>query len=229
MLLRLFGGEARDAPPEVALLREIAAGGGRFERIVTTRNRRVMASVGEGGATLRLHEAFREAPPEVLRALGTLFSPATERAKRDAKQRVRAFLASRPEAALPRRAPRRSPHRGADRPHLERLRAEFAAVYTAFFGGSLPEIPLRLSGRMRRRNGHFSSDPLEIAISRRLCERGAGGEAERTLRHEMIHLWQHVEGRKPGHGGDFRRWARRLDIHPRATRFVRWDDARAGA
>src|SRR5690606_8265322 len=110
-----------------------------------------------------------------------------------------------------------------DLPHLQRLQGEFDRVNREFFGGRLPRVPLRLSGRMRRRNGHFCSDPLEIAISRTLCHAGAEGEAERTLRHEMIHLWQWMEGKKPGHGADFRRWARRLDIHPRATRTVVWE------
>jgi len=75
---------------------------------------------------------------------------------------------------------------------------------------------------MRSRNGHFSRAPLEIVISRRLCEHAVPGEAEMTLRHEMIHLWQHVVGLKPDHGGTFRWWARRLDVHPRARRPVRW-------
>jgi predicted SprT family Zn-dependent metalloprotease len=77
---------------------------------------------------------------------------------------------------------------------------------------------------MRRRNGHFSIEPLEIVISRRLCDAAADGEAERTLRHEMIHLWQHVQGDRPDHGAEFRRWAVRLDVHPRATRDVEWLD-----
>jgi predicted SprT family Zn-dependent metalloprotease len=75
---------------------------------------------------------------------------------------------------------------------------------------------------MRRRNGHFSSDPLEIAIARSLCLEAMAGEAERTLRHEMIHLWQWKNGVKVGHGKEFRRWAERLEIHPRATRSVCW-------
>ncbi len=83
-------------------------------------------------------------------------------------------------------------------------------------------MPLFLSGRMRSRNGHFSSHPLEIVVSRRLCTHAEAGEAERTLRHEMIHLWQHVQGKKPDHGTEFRAWARRLDVHPRATRRVTW-------
>jgi hypothetical protein len=209
------------APSVPLLLRAIAAGGARFERIVLTRNRRVMASIAEGGRTLRLHEAFREAPPAVLRALGELFASRSASARARARGRVQAFLADRIPAHAP---PRRRPHRPlpGDRPHLDRLLAEFRRVNSLHFGGELPEVPLRLSGRMSRRNGHFSADPLEIAISRRLCLAAADGETERTLRHEMIHLWQHQEGRKPGHGADFRRWARMLDIHPRATRSVCW-------
>ena len=92
------------------------------------------------------------------------------------------------------------------------------------FDGALPRVPIYLSGRMRRRNGHFCADPLEIVIARRLCEHAEDGEAEATLRHEMIHLWQHVTGVRPGHGLDFRRWARRLAVHPRAIRQVVWRD-----
>jgi predicted SprT family Zn-dependent metalloprotease len=112
----------------------------------------------------------------------------------------------------------------ADRPHLARLQAEFDRVNAEHFDGALPRVHLALSGRMTRRNGHFSSTPVEIVISRALCRNALDGEAEKTLRHEMIHLWQFVEGRKPGHGRDFRRWAERLDVHPRATRQVTWRD-----
>jgi predicted SprT family Zn-dependent metalloprotease len=77
---------------------------------------------------------------------------------------------------------------------------------------------------MKRRNGHFSARPLEIVLSRRLCTHGAPGEAEQTLRHEMIHLWQFVEGIPVDHGAAFRRMARKLDVHPRATRRVEWAD-----
>ena len=90
----------------------------------------------------------------------------------------------------------------------------------------LPEVPLFLSGAMRRRNGHFCSHPLEIVISRTLCTHAHPGEAEHTLRHEMIHLWQHASGKKPDHGEEFRAWARRLDVHPRATRRVSWKNQR---
>lgn len=224
------------------LLAEVRAGGASFQTVVFTRNRRTMVSVGDRGSTLRLHECFRAAPPPVLRAVGCLLSRRAAVERDAARQVVRAYLAgalaapsggsgrttgSAPPAApggvaAPAPRPRRRPV--ADHPHLARLQAEFDRVNAEYFGGALPRVHLALSGRMRRRNGHFSSVPLEIVLSRKLCRDAAEGEAEKTLRHEMIHLWQFAEGRKPGHGADFRRWAERLEIHPRATRVVGWRD-----
>ena len=110
----------------------------------------------------------------------------------------------------------------ADREQVERMQAVFDDVNRASFAGRLPRVPIHLSRKMRRRNGHFSSHPLEIVISWRLCAHGAPGEAEETMRHEMIHLWQYVEGLPVDHGPVFRRAAHRLNVHPRATRPVRW-------
>ncbi|HEV2130897.1 MAG TPA: SprT-like domain-containing protein [Longimicrobiaceae bacterium] len=204
------------------MLAELRRGGGSFQRVVFTDNRRVMASVAERGATLRLHQSFAAAPPRVLHAVVRLFSVKSESARSAARQVVNEFLAERsPGPAAPARRRKREILPG-DRPHLERLRAEFDAVNTEHFGGLLPAVPLYLSGRMRSRNGHFSRQPLEIVISRQLCSDASPGEAEHTLRHEMIHLWQHVVGLKPDHGLAFRFWARLLGVRPRARRPVRW-------
>jgi hypothetical protein len=215
ILKRLLTSGAAPVEPLLARARE---GGGSFSRLVFTRNRRVMVSVGDGGHTLRVHERFRDAPEEVQRAVGALYARGGAR-REQAKAVIREFLRELPPQPA---APRRRRHRQEDAAALARLRVEFERVNAEHFGGVLPAVPLSLSGRMRRRNGHFSPNPLEIVISRRLCQRGAAGEAEQTLRHEMIHLWQHHEGRRPGHGADFRRWAERLSIHPRATRAVAW-------
>jgi hypothetical protein len=204
--------------PGDRLLQEVARGGVRFERLVLTRNRRVMVSVGERGRVLRLHEAFAEAPTEVLRAVGGLLGP-RRRGRTAARRVITEFIRTIP-ATAPARRRRRVPL--GDRPHLDRLQQEFDRVNAEFFRGGLPRVPIYLSGRMRRRNGHFAANPLEIVISRRLCEHAEDGEAASTLRHEMIHLWQHHNGRRPDHGGEFRQWARRLDVHPRATREVGW-------
>jgi hypothetical protein len=182
-----------------------------------------MASVARGGAELRLNHAFASAPEAVIVAAAILFSSRDRRVRNAARETVRRFITAIPAAGSPRQ-PRRRHVPAHDRPHLERLRAEFARANAEYFDATLPAVPLYLSGQMRRRNGHFSPQPLEIVISRRLCIHGMPGEAELTLRHEMIHLWQHATGRPVDHGAEFRRMARRLDVHPRATRPVRWRD-----
>jgi predicted metal-dependent hydrolase len=198
-----------------------------FRKVVYTRNRRIMASVGDRGRELRLNEAFAHAPREVLVAVARLFSARDARTRARAKEAVRAFIAQIPVApGAVRRKPRTRQVEQGDEPHIQRLRDEFRRVNAAHFGGALPEVPLYLSGQMRRRNGHFCSHPLEIVISRSLCTHAHAGQAEHTLRHEMIHLWQHASGKKPDHGPEFRAWARRLDVHPRATRRVEWKNQR---
>jgi predicted SprT family Zn-dependent metalloprotease len=195
-----------------------------LRKVVYTRNRRIMASVAERGRALRLNEAFASAPRDVLISVARLFSARDSRTRARAKAAVRDFIAQIPpaEASAGPRRPRRRQVLPGDERHLERLRDEFRRVNAAHFGGALPEVPLYLSGQMRRRNGHFCSHPVEIVISRRLLTHAHPGEAEHTLRHEMIHLWQHAQGKKPDHGAEFRAWARRLDVHPRATRAVGW-------
>lgn len=214
--------EARD---EVAVLAEVRRGGGSFRRVVFTDNRRVMASVAERGATLRLHQSFAAAPPKVLHALARLFSAKSPSARDAARQVVNEFLSERSPAPTAAACRRKREILPGDRPHLERLRAEYDAVNTEHFGGLLPAVSLYLSGRMRSRNGHFSRQPLEIVISRQLCIDAVAGEAEHTLRHEMIHLWQHVVGLKTDHGLPFRFWARLLRVRPRARRPVRWKES----
>lgn len=234
LLLDLFGpppgGPSRvpPAPPAKAgadrLLEVVRRGGVDWRRVVLTRNRRIMASVSRDGRDLRLHESFRHAPDEVLAAVSELFSSRSRRRREAARSAVRAFVSSLPPAEPARPRPRPVPSGAADRLHLERLQGEFDRVNTAVFDGRLPRVPIHLSRRMRSRNGHFCSHPVEIVINRRLCSHGAAGEAEHTLRHEMVHLWQHATGRPVDHGRDFRDMARRLDVHPRATRAVRWGD-----
>lgn len=230
LLLDLFGpppgGPTRvpaeprsDADRILQIVRRSHAG---WQRVVLTRNRRIMASVSRDGRQLRLHESFAAAPEAVLVSVSELFSARNRGRRAAAREAVRAFIAGLPpaEPGRPRRRP--EPATAADRRHLARLQAEFDRVNDASFGGELPRVPLHLSRRMRSRNGHFCSHPVEIVINRRLCSHGAPGEAEHTLRHEMVHLWQHATGRSVDHGADFRAMARRLDVHPRATRNVRW-------
>jgi hypothetical protein len=213
--------EGRGAGEALAIVRQVAP---QFQVLVYTRNRRIMASVAERGRALRLNVAFAQADEAVLVSVARLFTARDARTRSRAREAVRAFIRGIPaDAAGPaRRRPRTREVLPGDERHIERLVGEFRRINAAHFGGALPEVPVYLSGAMRRRNGHFCSHPLEIVISRRLCTHAAPGESEHTMRHEMIHLWQHAQGKKPDHGAEFRAWARALDVHPRATRRVTW-------
>jgi hypothetical protein len=245
VILDLFGAPpapdrpapARPAPPpappaaaprepgarsEAGVLAVLRRHGAPHQRVAFTHNRRTMISVGRDRSLIRMHLSFAGADEAVLAAVAVLYTPGAPPRKRNAaKQAVRAFINAIPLDRTVARPLRRRPH-PRDRVHLERMQAVFDEVNRASFSGKLPRVPIHLSHKMRRRNGHFSSRPLEIVISWRLCAHGAPGEAEETMRHEMIHLWQYVEGLPVDHGPVFRRTARRLNVHPRATRPVRW-------
>ena len=218
--------EGREADEVLAIVRPIAP---QFRSVVYTRNRRIMASVADRGRSLRLNVAFAKADEAVLVAVARLFTARDARTRARAREAVRRFIRAIPPQGGPaRRRPRTRQVLPGDERHIERLMGEFRRVNAAHFGGALPEVPVYLSGVMRRRNGHFCSHPLEIVISRHLCTHAAPGESEHTMRHEMIHLWQHAQGKKPDHGPEFRAWARTLDVHPRATRRVSWKNQRQG-
>lgn len=248
MILDLFGAApapdrpapARPAPPsapaappaapprepgvrsEADVLAVLRRHGAPHQRVAFTHNRRTMISVGRDRSAIRMHVSFAAADEAVLAAVAVLYTPGAPPRKRNAaKQAVRAFINAIPLDRTAARPLRRRPH-PRDRVHLERMQAAFDEVNRTSFSGRLPRVPIHLSHKMRRRNGHFSSRPLEIVISWRLCAHGVPGEAEETMRHEMIHLWQYVEGLPVDHGPVFRRMARKLNVHPRATRPVRW-------
>ena len=125
-------------PAEGPLLAQVRAGGSSFGSVVFTRNRRVMVSVGDGGKTLRLNERFREAPPEVWRAIGCVVSRKPDRERLRAKEVIVAFLRDNaPDTGPPRRRVART-----DRADLARLAQEFDRVNLEYFGGALPRVPI---------------------------------------------------------------------------------------
>ncbi|HYH82987.1 MAG TPA: SprT-like domain-containing protein [Longimicrobium sp.] len=186
-----------------------------------TNNRRTMVSVGRDPSLIRMNHAFAAADEALLAAVAVLYTPGA-RGKKKAKEAVQRFINELPLTTAPPPRPRRRATHPHDRPHRARMQEEFDRANRLYFGGRLPRVPIHLSRAMRRRNGHFSSQPLEIVISSRLCSHGEEGQAEETMRHEMIHLWQYIEGAPVDHGPAFRRMAHRLDVHPRATRPVKW-------
>ncbi|MGH7528672.1 MAG: SprT-like domain-containing protein, partial [Gemmatimonadales bacterium] len=179
-------------------------------RVRTHTNRTVMVSLSRG--VLRIHRGYGFASDRVLQAVVRFLNPRLPRATRRAAERE--FLAFPVEEYAP-----RAPVRRTERPQpgdlllLHRLRRSFDRFNAEHFGGTLSELPIRLSGRMRSRLGELSVDlrtgrPMEIALSRRHLARHAWHEVEHTLLHEMVHQWQAETGRPVDHGLTFRKKAR---------------------
>jgi hypothetical protein len=105
---------------------------------------------------------------------------------------------------------------------LERFHAHYHRVY---FAGRLRTLPIRLSGRMRTRLGHYTAasptgEVAEIVIGRDHIRRHGWEEALHTLLHEMVHQWQDESGHAIDHGATFRQKARDVGITPSARRHV---------
>jgi hypothetical protein len=193
-------------------------------RVLTHTNRTVMVSIGSDG-TLRLHRGYAWASDRVLRAIVRFLDPrAPRRLRRSAQRELLAFPAEQYAPASPPPTPRERPHPG-DLRLIDRLQRVHAELNTRHFGGSLGELPIRLSGRMRTRLGELAVDlrtgrPLEIAISRRHLARHDWAEVEHTMLHEMVHQWQAESGLRVDHGPTFRRKAREVGVLPAARRAV---------
>ncbi|HTC24858.1 MAG TPA: SprT-like domain-containing protein [Gemmatimonadales bacterium] len=210
--------------PDEVLSRRLSALGLRpLAALRTHRNRTVMVSLSER-LVLRLHQGYVFAPDRVLSAIVRFLDPRARRADRRRAERV--FLAFPVELYAPRvreRPPERP--RPGDLTLLHRLRSLHQRLNHEYFGGTLGEIPIRLSGRMRTRLGEVSVDlrtgrPIEIALSRRHLADHPWTEVEHTMLHEMVHQWQAESGRQIDHGPTFRRKAREVGVLPAARRSV---------
>ncbi len=194
-----------------------AVGLRQIEDLVLTRNRSTYVSWR--GTALRVHEAFLEAPPEVLRAI-VVFVNGRGVARRVARKVILEYPVPRGPTRS-RRAERVHPE---DRPLCDRLTREHARLNAERFGGALKPIRVRVSRRMRTRLGHYalaaSHGTAEIVISRRHLRRHGWDEAVDTLLHEMVHQWQEETGLPVDHRAAFRRKARDVGAVARARRTV---------
>jgi SprT-like family protein len=194
-----------------------------IERVHTHTNQTVMLSLNR--RVLRIHRGYAFAPDEVLKSVVKFLNPRVPRAARRAAERE--FLDFPVHAYVPatERRPRRERPRAGDLKLLHRLELLHRELNLRHFGGSLGEIPIRLSSRMRRRLGELAVDvetgrPTEIAISRRHTRRHGWAEVEHTMLHEMVHQWQAETELPVDHGAGFRRKAREVGVLPQARRRV---------
>jgi hypothetical protein len=193
------------------------------DEVRTHANRTVMLSLRR--RVLRIHRGYAHAPDRVLLAIVTFLRRGARRDTRHAAEReFLAFPVHQHVPSRPRRAFAEGP-RPEDRAVIERLSAAHAALNARHFDGALGPIPIRLSGRMRRRLGELVASletdrPVAIVLSRRHLRRDPWPEVEHTLLHEMVHQWQAEQGHPLDHGTAFRRKAREVGIVPRAVRRV---------
>lgn len=187
------------------------------DALVLMRTRTVMVSLI--GRTLRVHEGYAEAPESVLRAV-VAFAIARNKHERAAAKDV--ILAHDVERGP---APRREePARPGDLAMMAQLSEAHRQLNAQWFESALKAIPIRLSGKMATRLGHFDPGskhtPPEIVMSRKHIARHGWREAMHTLLHEMVHQWQHETNRPVDHGTDFRAKCREVGITPAARRDV---------
>src|SRR6185295_2712468 len=211
-------------PDEVLARRLQLLGLRQVSAVRTHTNRTVMVSLNER-LILRLHRGYVFAGDRVLSAIVRFLDPRASRIERRRAEQV--FLAFPVELYAPRprdRATTERPRPG-DIALLHRLRQLHRELNRTYFGGTLGEIPIRLSGRMRTRLGEVSVDlrtgkPIEIALSRRHLAEHPWGEVEHTVLHEMVHQWQAETGQSIDHGHTFREKAREVGVLPAARRAV---------
>lgn len=192
-----------------------------IDKLRLTRNRTVMVSFSQG--ELRVHEGYLDAPPDVLKAIVGFVCGRTRAERARARAAILAHQIQRPASAgAPRR---RELERPEDAPIIGQLRRFHAHYNRVYFGGRLKAVPIRLSGRMRTRLGHYTAatptgEPAEIVIGREHIRRHGWEEALHTLLHEMVHQWQDEAGHAIDHGASFRKKAKEVGITPSARRHV---------
>jgi hypothetical protein len=198
--------------------------GSRHTRFVTHRNQTVMLSLSRSGV-LRLHEGYAYAPDRVLKAIVRFLNPRVPRVLRRAAEREFLEFPVHSYAPSPERSTRTERARPGDLVLLHQLETLHRELNAQHFGGTLGEIPIRLSGRMRNRLGDLAVDlttggPNEITISRKHIARHSWSEVAHTLLHEMVHQWQAETGLVVDHGPTFRRKAREVGVVPAAKRAI---------
>ncbi len=188
------------------------------DALVLMRTRTVMVSLI--GRTLRVNEGYADAPERVLHAIVAFATARTKTARMAARDQILAFEIDRPPAA--RRVEKTA--RPGDFALIAQLTDAHKQLNAQHFSSELKDLPIRLSGRMATRLGHY--DPgtkhvtAEIVMSRKHVVKHGWREAMHTLLHEMVHQWQHESGATLDHGVGFRKKAKEVGITPAARRDV---------
>jgi len=208
-------------------------GAHRLAKVTFRKNRSTIWSLTQDATVLNLHEAYRAAPDSVLDAFASIVRGRGWRTAsvRRASEVVRSWPGLKPamEAALEGQersaasddgcdSARERTHCCATKAQRRYLRALYTYLNSTRFEGLLPpDVPIRLSSRMRSSLGHVivggkrEADRyvVEIALSVDLMLEGNGAERVDTLLHEMAHAADWLFDGHHGHGASWKEWARR--------------------
>ena len=106
---------------------------------------------------------------------------------------------------------------------LAELYFAWRQLNTVCWQGALPPCALVMSDRMRRALGTAAAgSPPVIALNIPVLAQGDDFLFLGVLAHEMVHTWQYAQGRRGGHGADFRGEMLRIGIDE-GTRQIRGD------
>jgi hypothetical protein len=193
------------------------------EKVLTHTNRTVMLSFHR--RILRIHRGYGYAPDNVLKAIIRFLNPRVPLAARRAAEREFLLFPVQAYVPSPERSRRHEQARAGDVRLLHRLEQLHRQLNERHFGGTLSDVPIRLSSRMKCRLGELAIDlqtgcPTEIGLSRRHITRHRWSEVEHTMLHEMVHQWQAESGLPVDHGPTFRTKARDVGVFPAAKRIV---------
>ena len=154
-----------------------------------------------------------------------------ERARAERKRRPRGDRRSRTSAAPPPQGPEAMSFGG--RLNLPPFYREYEDVYRQLYeiygicnyygwGGALPPVALILNRSTRPTHVAGYATPQAtavngmvycgISLTLNICARAQTGSFLPILLHEMTHIWQFSQGRRGGHGKDFRNEMLRLGI-----------------
>jgi hypothetical protein len=190
-------------------------------RVRLTTNRTVVVSYS--GGELRIHNSFLDADEEIWKAIINFVHGRNRVVRQEARRTILKFPVASPKNE-PRRKRRPEQTRASDLPLIRELAHWHREYNKDRFGGTLREISIRISRRMKSRLGHYSPATAgcepEIVLSRRHIARDGWPEALHTLLHEMVHQWQDEQGLVVDHGPSFRAKARAVGITPLACRAV---------
>lgn len=110
---------------------------------------------------------------------------------------------------------------------LGRLYVVYHEANDRHFSGLLPTVPIHLRGIQSKRGRvgsvgefvphPFTGQPAYLILHEEFALTASWSDVRDVVLHEMVHVWQAVQGHHDKHGPSFKRMAKRLGISGRSV------------